>query len=86
MKLSITLKKARRRAGFTQAEIAKLLGYKNAQFVSNFERAMSYPPIKDLKFICKQYNIYFDRTFSIMLKEKVKAYKQSLIAEAREMR
>lgn len=41
------LKDARLKTGFTQGDLSKVLGFKNAQFVSNVERAIcSLPPYK----------------------------------------
>lgn len=39
------IKKARVAAGLTQAQLATKLGYSSPQFVSNWERAESLPPI-----------------------------------------
>ena len=43
------LKRMRTKAGFTQAYVAKLLGYTSPQFVSNWERGMSMPPIETIR-------------------------------------
>lgn len=45
MKLKEFLKKKRNDAGLSQKELAKKLGYTTAQFVSNWERSISRPPI-----------------------------------------
>lgn len=44
MNLAIFLKNARIKAGLTQNEVSKALGYSSAQFVSNWERGLSQPP------------------------------------------
>jgi ribosome-binding protein aMBF1 (putative translation factor) len=40
------LQRARVFSGYTQAELAKKLKYKSAQFVSNWERGIALPPNK----------------------------------------
>jgi transcriptional regulator with XRE-family HTH domain len=40
------LKKAREDAGLTQKQLADELGYSAAQFISNWERGVSSPPIE----------------------------------------
>lgn len=47
------LKRYRKQAGFTQAELAKKLGYKSAQFVSNWERGVSALPVDKFKAFSK---------------------------------
>lgn len=51
------LKEARELKGMTQYEVAKKLRYGSAQFVSNWERDISEPPLKDLKRLCRWYEI-----------------------------
>lgn len=46
-------RKARNSAGVTQAEIGKVLGLGSAQFVSNWERGQSLPPLKYVKKLAK---------------------------------
>jgi transcriptional regulator with XRE-family HTH domain len=47
------IKKSRTEAGLTQHNLATKLGYKSPQFVSNFERAESLPPIAALPKIAR---------------------------------
>lgn len=47
------IKKARAQAGLTQAALAKRLGYRSPQFISNWERSESLPPIETLSKIAK---------------------------------
>lgn len=46
------LRETRQKAGLTQEELAKQLAYKSAQFVSNWERGISLPPMTVLPKIC----------------------------------
>ncbi len=43
------IRDARSNAGLSQADLATALGYSTPQFVSNWERGVSLPPIKSLK-------------------------------------
>jgi transcriptional regulator with XRE-family HTH domain len=42
------LRQERVRAGLTQWEVAQILGYSSSQFVSNWERGISRPPLPAL--------------------------------------
>lgn len=42
------IKQQRSKAGVTQEQLADALGYSTAQFVSNWERGISMPPLKCL--------------------------------------
>lgn len=56
-KLAATLKTARINANVTQKQLAKSLGWGTAQYVSNFERGLSTPPVKDIPKICSIINL-----------------------------
>ncbi len=43
------LASARKRAGMSQADLARDLGYTSAQFPSNWERGISLPPMDRLR-------------------------------------
>jgi transcriptional regulator with XRE-family HTH domain len=43
------LKSKRELAGVTQKDLSKNLGYTSPQFISNWERGISYPPVDCLK-------------------------------------
>lgn len=51
------LKQKRVHADLTQAQVAKSLGYKTSQFVSNWERGLSTPPAFVIKKIAELYRI-----------------------------
>lgn len=42
---------------YSQAELSKLLGYKNGQFISNVERGICAIPLKSLQALCEVLNI-----------------------------
>ena len=62
------LKQARISAGYTQADIAKLLEYSSSQFISNVERGISSPPFKLLKVFSEVYKLDPD----VLLEEYIK--------------
>ena len=49
-------KTLRKNAGLTQREVSSKMGYTTIQFVSNWERGLSAPPIKDLPKLAKLYH------------------------------
>lgn len=54
------LKKRRDEVGLTQAEVAEKIGYDTAQFISNWERAISLPPIAVYASLVRHYKIRKD--------------------------
>lgn len=66
--LADLLKKSRMSAGLSQKEIAAALGYKSSQFVSNWERGLSSPPIATLRVLCTLFKISENEMFR-MIKE-----------------
>jgi transcriptional regulator with XRE-family HTH domain len=63
------IKKARREAGLTQAALATKLGYKSPQFVSNFERSESLPPIRVLSRIAKHTGTPYNQFKKVLLRD-----------------
>lgn len=55
--ISEYLRKKRVAAGLTQSHVAKSLGYSTAQFVSNWERGLSLPPVAKLGRIVDLYKL-----------------------------
>ncbi len=54
-------------ANLTQKEVAKLLGYESAQYVSNWERGISQPPAQSLKKIAHLYRASAEELFDAFL-------------------
>ncbi len=52
-KIAKYLKSCRIKAGVSQGQIAKSLGYSSAQFVSNWERGKSMPPLNAVPKLAK---------------------------------
>lgn len=66
------LKERRVMAGFSQKEVADHLGYDTAQFVSNWERGISSPPISVLKKLAEFYRISAEKLFDVVLEEEIR--------------
>ena len=64
------LQKRRIKADLTQIEVARKLGYSSAQFISNFERGLCSPPLKQLRKIENMYDIDPCELIKIMMKER----------------
>jgi transcriptional regulator with XRE-family HTH domain len=47
----------RKKADLTQIDVAGQLGYSSAQFVSNWERGVSSPPLAAIKKLSKLYSV-----------------------------
>lgn len=65
--LSDLLKKKRISAGLSQRDVADKLGYTTPQFISNWERGVSYPPINALKILGAMYKIPANDLFEVTL-------------------
>ncbi len=72
------LKDKRILAGLSQAEVSKKLGYSTAQFISNWERAISTPPVNMLKKIGNMYGISADELLEITLEQKIEEITKDL--------
>jgi transcriptional regulator with XRE-family HTH domain len=68
-KLGAFLKESRLSARVSQMDVAKLLGYSTPQFISNWERGLSAPPMSCLKKIAKLYHIKDETLFKLTLQE-----------------
>lgn len=64
------LQKKRIEADLTQIEVAKKLGYSSAQFISNFERGLCSPPLKQMKKLSTLYELEPTEVIDIMMKER----------------
>lgn len=63
------LRKKRELAGLSQKQVAESLGYTTPQFISNWERGLSTPPIKALKKLADMYSIPKEEIFDLLLQE-----------------
>ncbi|MBS1970524.1 MAG: helix-turn-helix transcriptional regulator [Bdellovibrionales bacterium] len=71
MDLAKFLKEKRKAAGISQGAVAKKLGYTSPQFISNWERGLSRPPVATLKKIAQIYDISAADMFEVILKTTI---------------
>lgn len=67
MDLAIYLKQKRRDAELSQGAVARKLGYSSPQFVSNWERGLSDPPIATLRKLALIFRVPNDEMFNTIL-------------------
>lgn len=65
------LRQKRIESGHSQMDVAKKLGYTSPQFVSNWERGLSSPPIHTLRKLTEFYKIPPDILFDVTLKTMI---------------
>lgn len=68
------IKDKRHVAKLKQRDLSRELGYKSAQFVSNWERGISKPPLKDAKKVCEILGISVNKYKQILIRD----YKQEV--------
>ena len=75
-KLGTILKEKREAAGLSQLDVSKSLGYTTPQFISNWERGISTPPVKTIKKIEKIYRQQFaHEVYNAMVEDGVNKLK-----------
>ncbi len=79
--ISELLKRARESSGLSQAEVARELGYTSPQFVSNWERGLSSPPVPKLKKLCKMYQVPVDEAYNAMLSATLQEVERKLYSQ-----
>ncbi len=78
MNLGEFLKLKRENASLSQGDVAKKLKYTSPQFISNWERGVSSPPIKVLKQISTLYKVNSDEVFNLILEHSLTQLKSSM--------
>jgi transcriptional regulator with XRE-family HTH domain len=76
--LSKFLKDKRESAGLSQKQVADKLGYTTPQFISNWERGVSSPPLKTLKKVGELYHVSADELFKVTLETTLQQVTQDL--------
>lgn len=66
-KLAQFLKEKRTLAGLSQKDVATKLGYSTSQFISNWERGISHPPMHTLRKLANMYSVTPDQMFQVLL-------------------
>lgn len=69
MSLAQFLKEKRTSADLSQKDVAKQLGYQTSQFISNWERGISQPPITVVKKLAGIYKVPAKEMFDAVLKD-----------------
>ncbi|WP_413578545.1 helix-turn-helix domain-containing protein [Bdellovibrio sp. HCB290] len=67
------LKTTREAAGLTQADVSNALGYSTPQFISNWERSLSAPPVNAIKRLGQLYKIDANEMFEVILQAEIEA-------------
>lgn len=73
MKLAQYLRHIREEKNLSQKDIAKKLGYQSSQFVSNWERGISYPPMDSLAKLVSILGADKTYAFNLYIKELTEA-------------
>ena len=79
--LALFLKTAREKAELSQRQVADELGYQSAQFISNWERGISSPPMKTLKQLGELYNVSAEDLYEIMVEDTLRRVEADLHLE-----
>lgn len=69
--LAEVLKEKRIKAGLSQGDVAKAMGYTSPQFISNWELSKSNPPATSIKKLAKIYNTDFNELKKIYVKSAI---------------
>lgn len=86
LKLGNFLKQKREQAGLSQGDVAEKLGYSTSQFISNWERGLSGPPLKVLRQVSDLYGVSPENLFNLLLEFSVMHHKESMISEFQKIR
>jgi transcriptional regulator with XRE-family HTH domain len=71
------LKEKRTKAGLTQQEVAQGLSYDTAQFVSNWERGISLPPLVALPKLAGMYKVAAKEFIDVMCEYQEQVLKRT---------
>jgi transcriptional regulator with XRE-family HTH domain len=72
------LKEKRVAASLSQRDVADKLGYSTPQFISNWERGVSHPPINAIKKLGELYKVSADELFEVTLSATIQEVTQDL--------
>ncbi|OFZ31804.1 MAG: transcriptional regulator [Bdellovibrionales bacterium RIFCSPHIGHO2_01_FULL_40_29] len=77
-KLAKFLKEKRTQANLSQKDVATKLGYSTSQFISNWERGISQPPIHTLRTLAQMYAVSPDQMFQVLLSTTIDQVQEEL--------
>lgn len=72
------IRKQRIAANLSQGDVARHFEYESAQFISNWERGLSKPPVELLKTLAKILSISSKDLFELYLKAEIEMQKRKL--------
>jgi transcriptional regulator with XRE-family HTH domain len=72
------LRDLRLKSSLTQRDVSETLGYSSAQFISNFERGISSPPLKKLSVMQKLYKADVEQLIKLSLTAERKRLRAEL--------
>ncbi|MDZ4676586.1 MAG: helix-turn-helix transcriptional regulator [Oligoflexia bacterium] len=72
------LKKKRTLKKLTQSEVAHQLGYKSAQFISNWERGLCSPPLEAISMLIDIYGLSKTEVVEFLIEENKRVIKEGL--------
>lgn len=78
-KLGLYLRDKRTAAQLTQRDIAKEMGYTSPQFISNWERGLTAPPLMTLKKLIKMYKCDAKEVYDFIAEEQLKILRKALL-------
>lgn len=84
-KFATFLKRKRVDAKMSQKEVAETLGYSTPQFISNWERGLSSPPMKALKTLADLYRVRGEELYDLMVQNAVERVRSQLEVEYRQV-
>lgn len=72
------LRASREKQNLSQKEVSVHLGYNTSQFISNWERGLSEPPVPVIKTLAKLYKIDPEALFEVILEAHLEGVEKSL--------
>ncbi|WII72777.1 helix-turn-helix transcriptional regulator [Bdellovibrio sp. 22V] len=72
------LKKSREAQNLSQKDVASFFEYNTPQFISNWERGLSLPPVPTIRKLAKLYKISAEKLFELILEEQLFLTEKSL--------
>jgi transcriptional regulator with XRE-family HTH domain len=72
------IRKKRTQAGLSQSELARALGYQSPQFISNWERGRSSPPLKIIMHLCEELHVRPAELHELMIEDALFRLEASL--------
>ncbi len=72
------LRSLRIKAGLSQGDVQKALGYRSSQFISNWERALAMPPAEVFAKLADLYKIPLDSFIEIYIQYRVQGLENEI--------